>query len=631
MHKGGSTQYRADIDGLRAVAVLSVFAYHLRPDLLHGGGLGVDIFFVISGYLIGGIILREAQAGTFSFLDFYERRLRRIGPALLVVVLAVLAASAVLVMPGELEAGGVAAIAAILFASNLYFWSNVDYFNEAAGDMPLLHTWSLGVEEQFYIFAPILLILLVRTARRWMWPCLMLLLAGSLALNIWQVRAAPIDAFYLPQGRAWELLAGVLIHRVPAGLLGKRWLREGIAWLAALVLGASLFLADPQLGWPGLLAVPPVLATALLILTGQQGATSVARLLSLKPAVWVGLISYSLYLWHWPAIVFYREIALTDKLSASALPSIVGFAFIAAYLSWRFVEQPFRNRQRIGGRKLLLWTGGGAAICLTVGAALFISKGAPDRFDPETARIAAFGATADQNPWRRCIMTNRDRLSDFDEGCLDATVGKRRILLLGDSHANMFHPALADLPNTAVTEATYAACEPDWALSPEGAGTICGQLLQKALSHAEQARPDLIVVTWQWRFLRPDRLLALGERLKRIGAPILLIGPTPDYRMRVPKLLAAGHARNEPNLSQRYLIPYIWGLDENVAPLARQFATYLSPRQAMCDDKRCDPWIGANPAYYDRQHFTAEGARTIFRKMVDEQLSPETIRQLQLK
>ena len=624
-------RYRPDIDGLRAVAVLSVFAYHLRPDLLPAGGLGVDIFFVISGYLIGGIILRAAETGTFSFAQFYERRLRRIGPALLLAVLVTLAASTALMMPNELESGGVAASAAILFASNIYFWATIDYFNEAAADLPLLHTWSLGVEEQFYILAPIILILLARHARRWMWPCLSLLLVASLVLNSWQVGQSPADAFYLPQGRAWELLAGVLVNRAALLRQQPRLWREAAAWAGGVLLLGSLIFLDPGKGWPGLLAVPCVSGTALIILAGQQGTTSLGRLLSLPPVVFIGLISYSLYLWHWPAIVFYREIFLADAISSKGALAIFVGAVAVATLTWRYVERPFRDGRRISRPVLVRQTGAGAVAAIAFGAILVAGNGFPQRFDTRTAWIASFAASSEQNAWRRCIMTERNRLSDFDPGCLSAPPGKRRILLIGDSHANMFHPALADLPDAAVLEATHAACEPDWALSPQGAGSPCGRLLASALAKMEKNPPDLVVVSWQWRRVVPENMAALGRRLARLNAPIVLIGPTPEYRVRVPKLLAAARERGEPNLPQRYLSPYLWTTDERVEPIARQFAVYLSPRKVMCEERRCSGWIGGQPSYYDRQHLTEDGARLLLQRMVAEQVSPSTADQLGLR
>ncbi|RXR29569.1 acyltransferase family protein [Sphingobium fluviale] len=632
-HEGGM-KYRPDIDGLRAVAVLSVFAYHLRPSLLPAGGLGVDIFFVISGYLIGGIILRECAAGEFSFLRFYERRLRRIVPALLVSILAVLGASALLLMPSELEQGGVSAAAALLSASNLYFWHTVDYFNEAAADMPLLHTWSLGVEEQFYILAPVVLALLAKYARRAILPALVLMLAGSLVLNVSQVQSAPIDAFYLPQGRAWELLAGVILNRLSLPLLAARWAREVVAGLGAALIVLSLALLRPDMGWPGLAAVPPVLGTALIIWTGQHGGSGVARVLAFKPFLWVGLISYSLYLWHWPAIVFAREIALVDVPSNTLSAAIVTFAFLAAWASWRFVEQPFRKGTTMPGRALLAWTGGGAALVLGLCALLVVAKGFPARFDAETVRIASFVQGAEDNPWRRCILTERDDPAQFPADCLAPAVkpGERRILLLGDSHANMFRPALDAIPRARVMEATYAACAPDGALSPQAAQTPCGQLIRKALDVTARAKPDLIVVSWQVKRLNPAQVAALGERLKHIGAPILVIGPTPEYSVRVPKLMAAARVRGEPDLPAHYLSRHIWQADARLAPLARQFATYLSPRAALCDAtaKQCALTAGQDPAYYDRQHFNGPGARAIFQQMVREQLSPEERAQLGL-
>ncbi len=618
---------RPDIDGLRAIAVLSVFAYHLRPGALPAGGLGVDIFFVISGYLIGGIILRESDAGNFSLLRFYERRLRRIVPALLASMIAVLAASALLLMPNDLANGAISAAAALLSVSNLYFWHKVDYFNEAAADMPLLHTWSLGVEEQFYIAAPIILILLARHARHLMTPALALMLGVSLALNVMQVRHTPVDAFYLPQGRAWELLAGVILNRLNFSLLFARWFREAVAWSGMALLVMSLILLRPDLGWPGLAAIPPVVGTALIIWAGQHGDNGVARLLALKPFTLIGLISYSLYLWHWPAIVFAREITLADQLSSRLMLAVVAFAFLAAWLSWRFVEQPFRKSTTMPGRALLAWTCGGAALVLAVCALIVTAKGWPGRYDAETVRIAGFSGGAEANLWRRCILTERHKLSDFPADCLTPQPGKRPVLLLGDSHANMFRPALNDIAGVSVMEATYAACAPDEALSAQAASKPCGQLIRKALAVAEkqQTRPDLIVLSWLVKRLDPAAVLALGKRLKRLGIPILVIGPTPEYSVRVPKLLAAARTRGELDLPARFLSRHLWQSDTRLAPLARQFATYLSPQEAMCEEprRRCTLMAGQNPAYYDRQHLNGDGARNLLRQMISQQLSVE--------
>lgn len=624
MQHSGGIQYRPDIDGLRALAVLSVFAYHLQPALLPAGGLGVDIFFVISGYLIGGIILRESMGGTFSFLRFYERRLRRIAPALLVSVAAVLIASTALLMPDELKDGSISAVAAILSASNLYFWQTTNYFNPAAADMPLLHTWSLGVEEQFYIVAPVILTLLIQYARRALMPALMVMLAVSLALNIMQVSHAPVDAFYLPQGRAWELLTGVVLNRLTLPLLKARWARECAAGLGVALLALSFALLRPKLGWPGLAAVPPVMGTALILWAGQHGSSSIARMLSFKPVTFVGLISYSLYLWHWPAIVFAREIMLAEQLSNRQMLAVIVFAFIAAWLSWRYVEQPFRNPATMPGRKLVLSTGGGTVLLLCACIFIVIGKGLPARYDAETVRIASFATGVPDAPWRRCILTERDSLAAFPADCLSAPPpGKRSILLLGDSHANMFRPALDDMTDASIMEATYAACAPDDALAPEAAPTPCGQLVRKALAVAEQARPDLIILSWQIKRLRPDRVRALGKRLKQIGSSVLVIGPTPDYSVRVPKLLAAARVRDEPELPARFMRRHLWHADTQLRQLAGEFATYISPRTTMCNGKACALMVGKDPAYYDRQHFNGNGARAIFRQMLHQQLTSD--------
>ena len=286
--------YRADIDGLRAIAVLSVVAYHVGLPPFSGGFVGVDIFFVISGYLIGGIVEREMRAGIFSFAGFYARRARRLLPALAGVLLFSYGAAALLLAPSETIDYAKSAIATIFAASNILFWKGGGYFSPAAELNPLLMTWSLGVEEQFYIFFPIVLALLLRLRGQRVFVGLAVLSAASLALSVWAVRHAPTGAFYLLPARAWELGAGILLVLKPPRVGPALADGLGIAGLALLLV--PIFGYDAHTSFPGLTAVPPVLGTVLLIAVPQSRINRFV--LSAPPLVLLGLISYSWYLWH---------------------------------------------------------------------------------------------------------------------------------------------------------------------------------------------------------------------------------------------------------------------------------------------------------------------------------------------
>ena len=348
------TEYRADIDGLRGVAVLSVIAFHIDQRLLPGGFVGVDIFFVISGFLISRNILREISEGRFSLLDFYRRRVKRIAPALLVVIFATLAFAQFWLLPQDAERAADSALWSLFSVSNLYFWLNLDggYFAEASNELPLLHLWSLAVEEQFYLIWPLLLLLFYRADRiRLLFLSLLILAAVSFLYAEHVFGKDPSFAYYMLPTRAGELLLGALVaiavvkgarHVLPAALTLP------IGWLGALLLAGSLIWLSEDDVFPGLYAVPPALGSALVILAGHCRSVGFPRLLTFKPLVAVGLISYSAYLWHWPLLAFLRY-------GYGEISPITGLAVFAAtlFLAWityRFVEQPARRSQAPAGK-----------------------------------------------------------------------------------------------------------------------------------------------------------------------------------------------------------------------------------------------------------------------------------------
>ncbi len=332
---------RADIDGLRALAVVPVVLYHFHVAPFGGGYVGVDVFFVISGFLITGLIHAEMRSGEYSLAAFYERRARRILPALFAVVAAAAVAALFLLFPADLRRFGESVAATALFVSNFDFWQQSGYFDAGAEAKPLLHTWSLAVEEQFYLLFPLLLGLFRSAGRRGL-----LLLAGGLALasfgfGLWAVRAYPAMAFYLAPARVWELMLGAILAlaEVPRP---PRWIAEALSLLGLALLAVAVFAFSPDTPMPGANALLPCLGAALLIYANGAGDTLAARGLSLRPMVFAGLISYSLYLWHWPVFVFARYLRVAPLGAAETL-ALIALSVGLAVLSWRFVERPFRD------------------------------------------------------------------------------------------------------------------------------------------------------------------------------------------------------------------------------------------------------------------------------------------------
>ena len=336
--------YRADIDGLRAVAVLSVVIYHAAPAALPGGFTGVDFFFVISGFLISGILQDALGAGRFSLADFYARRIRRIFPALALVLAATLAYGLVVLLPGERALLGRDAAGGAFFVANLTFWAEIGYFDREAATKPLLHLWSLGVEEQFYLLWPLVLWALHRCGGVRLWP--ILLLAGlSLAASLALTPLDPAAAFYSPFTRLWELALGAALAWMararPAPLPQAN--AASLAGLALIILSLAAARAGP--GFPGWQALLPTLGAALLIAAGPAAWVN-RRVLALRPMIWVGLISYPLYLWHWPLLSYAHIVHQGRPLKPLLLAALVAAAVALAWATWRFLETPIRTGSR---------------------------------------------------------------------------------------------------------------------------------------------------------------------------------------------------------------------------------------------------------------------------------------------
>src|ERR1700675_1653579 len=386
-------KYRPDIDGLRAVAVLLVLAYHVGIYRLRGGFVGVDVFFVISGYLISSIILSDLDSSRFSIVTFYERRVRRIFPALFVMLISTAVLAYKFLLPSEFVDFGKSFVASTFSFSNLYFLQRSGYFDAPAAMKPLLHTWSLAVEEQFYVFLPLFLVCI-----RKFFPNKQRIIIVFVALTSFSVSAGGSfrrhDAtFYLSHTRAWELLLGTLLamNCFPA-ISGTLWRNVASLWGVVSILLAG-FLFTSRTVFPGASALLPCVGAALIITAGKSGKTVVGRILSFRPIVFVGMISYSLYLWHWPLIVFQGADGLLTKGLSPKLTKLVVIvvSFALATLSWRFVERPFRDRRfNISRANVFRLASAAAVLLLILGTGIVVTNGFPSRYPDEAVKIASF-------------------------------------------------------------------------------------------------------------------------------------------------------------------------------------------------------------------------------------------------
>ncbi len=385
----GAVRYRADIDGLRALAVLPALLFHYRVPGFSGGFVGIEIFFVISGYLITQLLIGELAAGRFSLGGFYERRVRRIFPALFAMLFVATLAGAVILFPSALKIMGENVVAVALFAANFAFLGQTGYFDQTASLNPLLHTWSLAVEEQFYIVYPGVLYLVHRTRPSLLKPIIAGLAALSFLLTIYLAHVHPAQAFYLPFTRAWELLLGALLALGTLPKLNARWLREGLAVLGFLMIAGTVAFLPSDIPFLAVTLAVTSLGTVLIIWADEGGMTAVGHGLSWRPVVFVGVISYSLYLWHWPIWSFTNYFLMAPPSWGLRL-ALFAISFVIAVLSWRFIERPFRlNRHTFSRRTLFAVAGGAMAACIGLGLAAFVSQGLPQRYAPQVREILA--------------------------------------------------------------------------------------------------------------------------------------------------------------------------------------------------------------------------------------------------
>ena len=640
-----TSHYRSDVDGLRALAVLPVVLFHAGFSTISGGYVGVDVFFVISGFLITGIIAREIGAGQFSILEFYRRRALRIFPALTVVTFSTLAAGLLLLSPRELIGVAKSAASMSVFGSNIYFWRSVSYFQTTAEIRPLLHTWSLAVEEQYYVLFPPVLWLLNRRAKGiavTLWVIAGLSLAISALLVVWK----PNAAFYLLPSRAWELMIGGLVAVGAFPKLSRLATPASFIGLALIVVPMLTYTALTP--FPGLAAIPPVLGTALVIWTAKEGL--VGRWLSWSPLVSVGRASYSIYLWHLPALVFAGYLVAGELSTATSLAicaASVGLGFASLYA----VERPFRAAGPHRDRKALLAALGMVALGLA-SLSIVEAAGFPSRLGPEAARIAAVADDEQRHP-SRCMSLD-ERVVPPASAFLLGTAGiAPTALLWGDSHAMVTATAMevaAKRQGASFLFAADADCPIGIGFQVEADGYSYCETYNREMLRLALLSPNIRTVVlssrWtKWNIGEPANpadnptkpillryagrsastiaenkpmweagFVALLNELTAAGKRVVIVGPVPEPSFNVPhRLFVQKFGIAEPVTTLSKAVSY---KERHRAVLAffdslqgRRNVSFLWPASLLCAADKCPIVEGGEPLFFDHNHLSVYGAR----------------------
>ena len=610
--------YRPEIDGLRSLAILPVLLFHSGVPGFYGGFVGVDIFFVISGFLITGIIVDELAAGRFSILDFYERRARRILPALTFFSLLTLLAAWLYFLPQFFEDFSRSLVAVATFTSNLYFWKYSGYFEHSAHLRPLLHTWSLAVEEQFYIFVPIVMWALYRYAKRFLFWGLAIGAVLSLALSVYVTSRAPTANFFLLPTRAWELLLGSLlavasVRKVPSGLNSVLSF-AGVAAIAVAVFGYSD--ATP---FPGLAALLPCMGAVLIILTGRS--TPVGAVLSARPIVFIGKISYSLYLAHWPVAVFIRYVTLREPTMLHAVV-IIFVSFALAIFSWKFVESPFRRRRAAATRSRLVVLSGAAAtlvVLAAVGTAGIWSGGFPGRFPDYLAMRSQIDAVERKEPsrsWRNgtCFFEESQAIGRWNaDACTLIGGAGPATLLWGDSFAAHYVPGL--LAHAAAFQGrlyqyTYAGCPPVLAYYSY-ARPVCTVFNQQAIELIKKLDVKTVILSARWLDLRSrglDLLAGTINELRSLGVKVVVIGQSPAFVTNVDVIAYANRSEHGDRATWFTLVDSHFN---DKLKQAAAGASFVDPIAIGCEAGRCPYLEGGRLLYFDAAHYSNFGSARV--------------------
>ena len=617
--------YRSDIDGLRAVAVLSVFLHHLNPSILPGGYVGVDIFFVISGFLITGKIIFEKEIGEFSLKNFYQRRINRILPALLVVVIFTLIAGFKLVSPADWVLLVRSALYAILGSSNIFFWKEYgSYFSGSSSEAALLNTWSLGVEEQFYFIWPLLLILLLKILRQQMLIFLLILFLMAIVISEIGINVALSASYYLLPTRFFELMLGGLLSIICLKYTPRDNFQSCCAFIFGFAgLSFSLFVFDKSTSFPGVIALIPCIATALLIWSGSLPIL-LTRIIKLRALVFIGILSYSLYLWHWPLIAYTKYIGIQIDIYVGFL--IFTIAFFLSYLTWKYIEGPFRRSGSLMKFKNVL-TFRFILPIITLLALNFWavqSNGSSDRFSSEVIALEMTQQSKPNELRAGChVPTALYKTPLLDRCRLGIKKNKPDGILFGDSFANHFSgmiDVVAKRNDLSIVDYTMDGCPPINGFNSSKVDNYakrCRQRNESVYSEIEARKFSHVILASNW----PDTpeagplLVESIERLQRTGAHLTIIlknesienGSTCPIRNAMYKrnVNCKKTPKGQPS--------YINDLQTKFSNLS-----FIDPNKVICGGMGCDPVLDGVLIYRDSVHLNDVGSRVLGQRLLND-------------
>jgi peptidoglycan/LPS O-acetylase OafA/YrhL len=638
--------YRSDIDGLRAIAVLSVVVFHLSPGRARGGFVGVDIFFVISGFLISSIIYDEFESRSFSTVDFYTRRIRRIFPALFLVLSAVALAGWLFLAPTDFVQLGKQILGGSAFVGNFVVWQQSGYFSADAESKPLLHLWSLGVEEQYYLIFPLICVLFYRAKNRWALPLAFLTIGvASFAINLACVVRYSTATYFLPFSRLWELFIGaglaLALHRdwpfgwksrlTPVG-------RSILSFVGLALLAFAIFRIDPSDPFPGWRALLPTVGAALLIAAGQESWIN-RHILSFKPAVLIGLISYPLYLWHWPILCFVHSAEKLRGLDRSHgfRVDVIAASFVLACLTYRFVEVPVRRIKSPEKRRTgAMWLLGSVAGAGVFGLMVIVSGGFPSR-SPSAIVALDHNYKADADVAFRagtCFLQKEQTASAFANDCLDPAGEDKTqplVLLWGDSHAADLFPgfeALKDETGVRLAQFTTAQCAPILGIQMHGRPN-CPSTNDAVMERVRALKPDVVVLSASWDTYNVNQDRDVADKFQRTIESIraagvkrtVVIGSSPFWVTPVPSLLISAAYRNlkqpVPHRLQRTMLrPHDDSLVISTTRNAK--AVFVPIFDDLCDASTCLVTTGStwqDVVVFDTNHFTEHGSILVARQI----------------
>lgn len=616
------SNYRWDIQGLRAIAVLAVVIFHINPLLLPGGYIGVDIFFVISGYLILGFVWRDLKRGQFRLLTFYTKRVYRLFPALFVVVVLSSVAAYFILLPNENEIYLKSMVSTLFYFSNFYFYTEANYFNDAMGYYPLLHTWSLSVEEQFYMLFPLLLILIFTKSKKYLFPFLLLIGFASLALSQWYVNTDASFAFFASPTRFFQFIIGGLIaiylqdHHAP-----RRGSDVGVILGMGIIFYTLYFYTEKTL-FPGVNALLPSLGAGLVIYFGIN-VRYVKFFLENKLMYLLGNASYSIYLWHWPLLVFYK-LKFSPNLSITEQVTLLLVSIVLGIVSWYFVENKFRkNRLSSLTVKPILYVFG--VSLLFVGSNIIVFKYLPSKTLRYQEKASAYlkHNTSDFRAGT-CFLTSKyNDVKFYDkEECVAYKKGKKNYLLLGDSHAAHYYSALATLlkDDETLTQVTTSGCNP---LLPYSGAKRCVGLNKWAYEKLIQEKHfDVILLSALWFNIHKNNFQYSLKELAKHTDKLVVFGPSLSYTQPLPRLLLK--LKKDEDSTQIYQRASLYKKLSLIDKRLRSYASmdkveYISILDTLCNENGCRAITpDGTPIIFDDSHLTHEGAQYILKQIEDE-------------